>query len=204
DPDRRVNSVEWRPPIVSEADGPFFFAAVVGVFAVLVLARRRPSLIDLFQMAGFFWFGLQSVRYIIWFALVLVPILAGIIAKTAATEEQSTAPDRSRFHLVLIALAVSLVVALLPPLKPLWLPGRNGNVLSLDTPVAAVHALDEPLPKPRRLFHSSSTGSYLMWAAPEQGIFIDSRLQDFYKPKLVADYCTLTAGQRLDELVAGY
>jgi len=59
-------------------------------------------------------------------------------------------------------------------------------------------------PKPCRLFHSSSTGSYLMWAAPEQGIFIDSRLQDFYNPKLVADYCTLTAGQRVNELVAEY
>ena len=43
-----------------------------------------------------------------------------------------------------------------------------------------------------------------MWAAPEQGIFIDSRLQDFYKPKLVADYCTFTAGQRVNELVAEY
>jgi hypothetical protein len=204
DPDRRVNSVEWRPPIVTEADGPFFFVAVVGVFAVLVLARRRPSLIDLFQMAAFFWLGLQGVRYIIWFALVLVPIMANVLAKPAATEKQSTALDRSPFHLVLIALAVGLVIALLPPLKALWLPGRNGSVLSLDTPVAAVLALDELSPKPRRLFHSSSTGSYLMWAAPEQGIFIDSRLQDFYSPKLVADYCTFTAGERVRELIVGY
>ena len=43
-----------------------------------------------------------------------------------------------------------------------------------------------------------------MWAAPEQGIFLDSRLQDFYRPKLVADYCALTAGERVPELLAEY
>ena len=204
DPDRRVNSVEWRPPVVTEADGPYFFAAVVGVIVVLVLARRRPSLIDLFQMAAFFWLGLQGVRYIVWFALVLVPILADILGRPPGPQEERTAPDRFPVHLVLVALAAGLVIAFLPLLKPLWLPGRNGNLLSVDTPVAAVHALDDLSPRPRRLFHSSSAGSYLMWAAPEQGIFIDSRLQDFYKPKLVADYCTLTAGERVRELVAEY
>ena len=77
DPDRRMNSVEWRPPIVTESDGPLFFAAVLALLAVLVLARRRPSLVDLFQLAGFFWLGLQGVRYIVWFPLIL-----------AGTEEQ--------------------------------------------------------------------------------------------------------------------
>jgi hypothetical protein len=204
DPDRRVNSVEWRPPMVTEADGPVFFLAVVGMVIVLVLARRRPSLIDLFQWAAFFWLGLQGVRYIIWFALVLVPILAYLLAAPRRSEGALNASDRSPLNLLVATLAIGLVIALLPPLKPLWLSGRNGHLLSLDTPIAAVNAMKEISPRPRRLFHSCSAGSYLMWAAPEQGIFIDSRLQDFYRPKLVADYCTLTAGEHVRELLKEY
>jgi hypothetical protein len=205
DPDRRINSVEWRPPVITELNGPVFFAAVVGVFVVLALARRRPSLVDLFQLTAFFWLSLQGVRYIIWFAVVLVPILAKLLS--APREEGETtdaAGERSPINVVLVVLAASLVVALSPPLKPLFVKNRNGHLLALDTPVAAVEALRELSPRPRRLFHSCSAGSYLMWAAPDQGIFIDSRLQDFYSAKLVNDYCVLTAGERVPELLAEY
>jgi hypothetical protein len=204
DPDRRINSVEWRPPVVTDADGPVFFGSVVVVFAVLVLVRRRPTLTDLVQMSAFFWLGLQGVRYIIWFALILTPILAKLLAAPREAEDTGKPPERSPFNLLLVTSACGLVVALLPPLKPLWLPGRNGHLLSPNTPVAAVNALESISPRPSRLFHSSWDGSYLMWAAPEQGIFIDSRLQDFYGPKLVADYCTLTEGERVPELVSEY
>jgi hypothetical protein len=202
DPDRRINSVEWRPPTAAEADGPVFFAAVVAVFAVLVLARRRPTIIDLVHISAFFWLGLQGMRYIIWFALILVPILAEMLAARHDNEEKPA--ERSPLNLLLVTLAGALVVALLPTLKPLWLPGRNGSLLSPDTPTAAVAELETISPRPRRFFHSSAAGSYLMWARPEQGIFIDSRLQDFYASKLVADYCALTAGERVRELIAEY
>src|SRR5262249_7219614 len=95
DPDRRVNSVEWRPPVVTELEGPTFFAAIVGVFAILVLSRRRPTLMDLFQLAAFFWFGLQGVRYIVWFALVLVPILAGLLSAPRTENRSSGTTERS-------------------------------------------------------------------------------------------------------------
>jgi hypothetical protein len=205
DPDRRINSVEWRPPVVTELQGPVFFAAVVGVFVVLVLARRRASLVDLFQLAAFFWLGLQGVRYIVWFALILVPILAELLSPP---REESKIPDicgeRSPINLLLVVLAAGILVLLLPPLKPLFVKGKNGHLLAVDTPVAAVEAVRQLSPRPRRLFHSSSAGSYVMWAAPEQGVFIDSRLQDFYRTKLVNDYCVLTAGERVPELLNEY
>jgi hypothetical protein len=205
DPDRRVNSVEWRPPVVTELDGPGFFVAAVGVFAVLVLARRRPSLMDLFQLATFFWLGLQGVRYIVWFAIVLVPILAELLSGRREDDESREAADeRSPLNLLAVVLAAGMVVAVLPSLKPLVVKGKNGHVLAVDTPVAAVEALRDMSPRPRRLFHSTSAGSYLAWAAPEQGMFIDSRLQDFYRLKLVNDYCALTAGERVQELLAEY
>jgi hypothetical protein len=205
DPDRRINSVEWRPPVVTELEGPTFFAAVVGVFAVLGLARRRPSVADLFQMAAFFWLGLQGVRYIVWFAIVLVPIVAELLTTPREASDSPEAGDeRSPMNLLLVAVAAGLIVALLPPLKPLFVKGKNGHLLAVDTPVAAVEALRDLSPRPRRLFHSCSAGSYLTWAAPEQGVFIDSRLQDFYRLELVNDYCTLTAGERVPELLAKY
>jgi hypothetical protein len=205
DPARRVNSVEWRPPVVTESDGPVFFAVVVGLMVVLALARRRPSLVDLCQLAAFFWLGLQGVRYIVWFPFVLVPVLAELLnGPRETTKSFDEASERSPLNLVLVTLAAGMVVSLSPLFKPHWLSGCNGSLLAADTPVAAVGALRELSPRPQRLFHSCSAGSYLMWAAPEQGIFLDSRLQDFYRPKLVADYCALTAGERVPELLAEY
>jgi hypothetical protein len=205
DPARRVNSVEWRPPVVTESDGPVFFAAVVGLLVALPLARRRPSLVDLLLLAAFFWLGLQGVRYIVWFPIILVPILAELLnGPREATKSSDVAGERSPLNLVLVTLAVGLVIALSPPLKPHWLSGRNRPLFAADTPVAAVEALQELSLRPQRLFHSCSAGSYLMWAAPEQGVFLDSRLQDFYRPQLVADYCALTAGERVPELLAEY
>jgi hypothetical protein len=197
--------VEWRPPIVTESDGPVFFAAVAALLAILILARRRPSLADLFQLAAFFWLGLQGVRYIVWFAFVLVPVLAELLSPSSEKGEAATnADEHSPVNLLLVALAGGLVVALLPPLKPLLVSGRNRNLLAEDTPVAAVEALRALSPRPHHLFHSCSAGSYLMWAAPEQGVFLDSRLQDFYHAPLVRDYCILTAGEYVPELLAAY
>lgn len=90
------------------------------------------------------------------------------------------------------------IIACLPWVKPLWFDGLQGALLK-NTPVAAVAWLEQQ-PRPAHLFHSEAHGSYLTFAAPDQPVFIDPRIE----LEQWADYIDLSAGQRVAPLVAKY
>lgn len=92
----------------------------------------------------------------------------------------------------------------LPPVKQhLALPVELTPLVSVDTPVKTVEFLRNDEPRPNRLFHSEATGSYLMWAAPEQKVFVDARVQ-LYPPHQLRDYLQLSAGVEPDSLLTVY
>jgi hypothetical protein len=57
--------------------------------------------------------------------------------------------------------------------------------------------------RPERLFHTETTGSYLMWAAPEQKVFLDARVQ-LYPLHQIEDQLRLSDGMAADSLLAVY
>ncbi len=101
------------------------------------------------------------------------------------------------------ALALLLVLGL-PWVKPyLDLPPSVGGLLTEDTPVAAVEHLRADPQRPRHLFHSEGYGSYLIWAAPEQPVFIDTRIE-LYPYEQWGDYINLGQGNNVAELLQKY
>ena len=83
------------------------------------------------------------------------------------------------------------------------LPPEVGALLSERTPVAAVQYLQRQPDRPQRLFHEMGFGSYLIWAAPEQRIFIDPRIE-LYPFEQWRDYISLGQGNNARELLARY
>jgi len=78
--------------------------------------------------------------------------------------------------------------------KPaLGLPPTLGNLLDPATPVAAVAQLRADPDRPTRLFHAMGYGSYLIWAAPEQLVWADPRIE-LYPLEQWRDYQRLAAG----------
>jgi len=57
--------------------------------------------------------------------------------------------------------------------------------------------------RPQRLFHAMSYGSYLIWAAPEQKVFIDPRIE-LYPFEQWRDYILLGQGVEVEALLAKY
>jgi hypothetical protein len=57
--------------------------------------------------------------------------------------------------------------------------------------------------RPRRLFHSEAYGSYLIWAAPEQAVFIDTRIE-LYPYQQWRDYINLSQGSNVAALLQKY
>ena len=83
------------------------------------------------------------------------------------------------------------------------LPPSVGALISQDTPVAAVEYLRAMPARPKRLFHSEAYGSYLIWAAPDQPVFVDTRIE-LYPYEQWRDYINVGQANNLPALIEKY
>jgi hypothetical protein len=213
DPSSQSLVNEWQPPTTRSLAGALFFAAVVALVAALALGRRRPTLTDALLLCAFLWLALSGMRYVVWFGMLAMPVLAQCLARPPLTggsvEEPATQTPRAapfaargeRWFAGAVALLLAACVAVLqPPLKAaLPLPAAyegffapvpgGAELFTRDTPVgAAEHLRRNPLPG--RLWNDMAYGSYLIWAAPEQPVFVDPRVE-LYPLSLWQDYLAI-------------
>jgi hypothetical protein len=186
-----------------------FFLFVMFSVAVLTYARRRPDLVDMLFAAAFFWLALGAVRNIVWFGMVMTPLLVVLLAARNPVDAD-TPVTQKRFqglpamNWVLIGILSLLLLLGLPWVKPaLDLPPELGSLLAEDTPVAATTFIRADAQRPERLFHTLGAGSYLIWAAPEQPVFVDPRIE-LYPLEQWHDYINLSNGENVGALLAKY
>jgi hypothetical protein len=198
---------EWAPPTIRDAGGGglIFFLFVIGCSAVLIYARRRPDLTDMLLFGAFLWLALGATRNIVWFGFVATPLLVTQAATLLPAPRPIRRPAGSpALNAVLIGMLSLLLVLGLPWIKPyLDLPPSVGGLLAEDTPVVAVEQLRAEPQQARHLFHSEGYGSYLIWAAPEQPVFIDTRIE-LYPYQQWGDYINLGQGNNVAELLQKY
>lgn len=198
---------EWAPPTTRDSGGTIFFLFLLFAIVVLAYARRRPDPVDMLLAGAFLWLALGGVRHIVWFGMVVTPLL--VVQAAAWLPPEHTAPHRRfeglpRLNAALIGLIALLLVLGLPWIKPaLGLPPELGALLDQNTPVEVVERLTTDPDRPERLFHAQAYGSYLIWAAPDQPVFIDPRIE-LYPFEQWQDYITLSKGEAVEELLAKY
>lgn len=195
---------EWSPPTIRDINGAIFFLVLIGAAVLLAYARRPPDLTDMLLAGAFLWLALGATRNIVWFGFVVTPLLA-VQAATLLPERRAARPAGSaRLNAMLIGTLMLLLVLASPWVKPaLGLPPAIGSLASQDTPVAATAALQQLPERPARLFHAMAYGSYLIWAAPEQPVFIDPRIE-LYPYQQWRDYINLGQGNNVDTLLEKY
>jgi hypothetical protein len=195
---------EWAPPSIREPGGTIFFLFLFLCIAVLTYARRRPDLTDMLLAGAFLWNALGAGRNVVWFGFVATPLLVAQAATLLAPQKQArAAAGLPALNAVLIGLLGLMLALALPWLKPALLPPSVGALLTKDTPVEAVSFLRSQPDRPRRLFHSEAYGSYLIWAAPEQPVFIDTRIE-LYPYQQWRDYINLSQGSNVATLLQKY
>jgi hypothetical protein len=210
---------EWAPPSLDTRMGVLFFAGLLLSALVLALSPRRPGAFQLLTFAVFGLLGLRTSRGIVWFGMVMAPVLAPQLvllparlrAARRATEpaaplppsgaaEAGAPPARLRGHggrpvanTLLVCLICAGVLLSLPWFKHvLPLPPLKAGLVSAETPVAATDALLRLHP-PGRVFHALPFGSYLIWAAqPDYPVFVDTRLE-LYPLAVWRDYLSISA-----------
>lgn len=194
---------EWTPPTVRDINGAIFFLFVIALGAALAYAKRRPDLTDMLLAGAFLWLALGATRNIVWFGFVATPLLAVQVSTMLREPPARRIAGSTPLNAALIGVLVLLLLLGSPWLKPALLPPSIGALLMDDTPVAGVRALQQLPQRPARLFHAMSYGSYLIWAAPEQKVFIDPRIE-LYPFAQWRDYINLGQGNNVAPLLEKY
>lgn len=196
---------EWAPPTVRDLEGKIFFLFLMLCGAVLAYARQRPDLADMLLVGAFLWLALGASRNVVWFGMVATPLLivqAGSLL--GAPQPARSSAGKPLLNGLLIGMLALLVILALPWVKPtLGLPPAVGALVAEDTPVAAVAFLRAQPDRPQRLFHTEAYGSYLIWAAPEQPVFVDTRIE-LYPFEQWHDYIELGQGVHVEQLISKY
>ncbi len=204
---------EWSPPTFSTLSGQLFLGGLLLSAAILALSPKRPSPLQLFTFLVFGALGLRTARGIIWFGLVMAPVLAEHVAQISAlagqhigklqlanhkiggASEPTQATTKTQALLNRVVMAILLLGALssLPWFKQLWpLSPEKAGVISAETPIAATEFLLQTRP-PGPIFHAMPFGSYLIWAAqPEYPVFVDPRI-DLYPAEVWLEYLRISA-----------
>ena len=72
---------EWQSPTPRTLAGMFFYVGVLVVIASFAFARRRPSITDVLLVCGLAWQAFVGIRYVVWFGMAAMPVVAQSLAK---------------------------------------------------------------------------------------------------------------------------
>jgi hypothetical protein len=198
---------EWAPPTVRTLEGAIFFLFVIAGVVILAYARRPPDLVDMLLAGAFLWLALGAMRNNIWFTAVATPLLVVQAAAWRPAERRARPPFQGlpALNAALVGTIGLALLVTLPWVKPaLALPPAVGALVDASmTPAAAVEALRADPARPRRIFNDMSFGSYLIWAAPEQKVWVDPRIE-LYPFEQWRDYQRLSAGESAAALLDAY
>jgi hypothetical protein len=191
------NTAEFFSPDFHQIDGRLFLCALLVTLAALTLHPSRPSFPRLFTIAMLLAFALISVRNMALYGLVALPLLALHVddAWRALPDPRGT---RARFAAT--AAQTSTMTWVIPVILAVaWLAAARGRMGSSQIlasqfdpntfPAAAVARAREAKLE-GRLFHEFAWGGYLIYAWPEQRIFIDGGT-DFFGEDLFRQYARI-------------
>ncbi len=203
--------VEWQSPTPTGIANTAFYGSILVLLLALAYSRYRPTPTEALLLIGFLWLAWSGQRYVIWFGMLVMPLLARLF-KEIPLRPVHFLPQRNYLNLVL-ALLLFVPVLLMQPwfveamplpatyFAQIWRDVPAGPLLDTATPVKAVTYLQAH--PGGKLFNEMGYGSYLIWALPEQQVFIDPRVE-LYPYEQWLDYVRIGRGTRTLQLLDTY
>ena len=195
DPVARALNVEWQPPSIYDGGtGVMFYASLFILFVSVYVGRRRWNVYDTLLTITYVLLGLISLRNVIWWGLVLAPI---ITANFAAYFERRADADANKAQNETLGdtierpalnwAALLLVIALALVFNPIWRIGNpllNDDLQKVYDDIRPQHLADYLQQREAagtlngRIFNYMEWGGYLEWKLyPQQQMFIDGRFE---------------------------
>ncbi|NJD60133.1 MAG: hypothetical protein C3F13_05265 [Anaerolineales bacterium] len=211
DPPSQMLIEEWQSPTPQGLANIFFFLSILIFIIVLAFSKYRLSITEIILFVGFLWLAWSGQRYVIWYGIISMPILAQLI-KDLPIRTPAFQPQKNWLNLALV-LVIFIPTLLVQPwfVERLPLPGRYweqvlrgssaGPLIGVETPVAAAEYLKSH--PGGHLFNEMGYGSYLIWAVPDQGNFIDPRVELFPYNQWM-DYIDVNNAVNYDQILQAY
>ncbi len=204
-------TTEWMPPGFDTLDGTLFLISLLLLAVILAVSPKRPSLASLLSFLVFAFLGLKYVRGVVWFGLILAPLVAEHCAALSEQwgmqpeDRRAPSPAARRMNLLLAGMLLLLALLSLPWFKQ-YLP-LTADKVSLAAPYTPIAATNYMLTNdlPVNVYHDMAFGSYFIWAAqPKYKVFVDSRIE-LYPVQVWQDYLLIgNAGTGWEEKLAQY
>jgi hypothetical protein len=201
---------EWQAPTPSGVIYGTFYLSVLLLILACATAKRRLTATDLLLVCGFLWLAFTGKRYVMWFGIIAMPILAQALARSSEPPKP-TRPGSPLFNGVLATLIVLPLVFAQPwfvrglPVAEDYteqlLPSPAPALLSVQNPVAAAEYLRAN--PGGRLFADLGYASYLIWSIPGLPVFVDTRVE-LYSLQQWEDYFAIGDSPASLELLARY
>ncbi len=161
-----ANVLEWQPMPFNLLGGKIFLVLLLGFFVAQMALRFSCKLDDLVLFLGGTALACLHLRFI----LLFVPFFSALLVMLVA--HWVPPYNRLKDQYVVNALLMATIIGAM-----VWyFPTRNGieEIISRNFPVRAVNYLRNH-PVPGRMYNTYGYGGYLIWARPEQKVFIDGR-----------------------------
>ncbi len=202
---------EWQSPTPQGLANISFYVGILLFIIILAYSKYRLSPTEIILFAGFLWLAWSGQRYVIWYGMVTTPILVQLI-KHLPIKIPVLIPQKNWLNLIVAVVLFCPLIAAQPWfMEHLPLPDTYwqqvlrhspaGPLISIDTPVAATEYLR--IHPGGRLFNEMGYGSYLIWVVPEQGVFVDPRVELFPYDQWM-DYIHVNNGANYNVILTKY
>lgn len=188
------NVIEWQSVDFQTGFGKLAMLMLFGILAAFLFSKKPWELRDLLLISFALWTSLTHVRFLIFAAIVLVPIFAPRLHLFPNLKL-----DRPKAMLTLGFGCLILIVTfvLLPSNSELQ------DIIDKNYPGDAVAFLRDHGIK-GRLLHLYDWGGYLEWHAREIKTFADGRTDIFVYNGVFEDYLQITSGRAPFETLDKY
>jgi hypothetical protein len=203
--------VEWQTPSPEGISNITFYASILLLVLSLAYSKRKLTPTEIVLMLSFLWLAWSGMRYIVWYGMVTLPILMAQIVHLPVKVSGLT-PPRNILNTIL-AVVLFLPVFMVQPwfVETFPLPERYWNIVQRNSIAGPLVDWDNPVEAVEylranpggKLFNEMGYGSYLIWAIPDQGVFIDPRVE-LYPYDQWQDYLRITRAARYNEILAQY
>ncbi len=211
DPPSQQLIEEWQSPTPMGIANISFFLSILFLIVLLATSRVQLSPSEIILTLGFLWLAWSGQRYVIWYGMIASPILGRLLGGLS-TRLRLLDPPKNWLNLVLALLLFVPAVAVQPwfveqlPLpNTYWQQVVRGApglpLISVHTPVMAASYLAQH--PGGELYNEMGYGSYLIWAIPEQKVFIDPRVELFPYTQWM-DYIHINTARNYDAVLNRY
>jgi hypothetical protein len=188
------NVIEWKSVNFHDGWGKLALLTIFALLAAALLSRKRWKLSDIALIVFALWVSLTHVRFLIFFAIILPPILAPHVQLFGPHDEKK---DKPWLNVAMAAVIAGII---------LWIyPSATQLAHNIDTqfPRDALRFMQKKQIS-GRLFNYYDFGGYIEWNVPAMKTFADGRTDIFVYNGVFEDNLKIVGVERPLELLDKY